>query len=187
MIVYLNMLEAETDREIFQKLYEENKQMLVHIVRKILRNEADVEDAVHTCFLHLAENFSRYRNQPYDNLVKLSIVIAKNIATDMSRDYQKVGDISEEDIGWEEHMEDITPGVLEILIKKYEERLLDQAVKQLSDEERRFIFLRYVLEFKPMTIAKIYNMDYEMVRKKLHRSKSKLAKILEGEEYECLR
>lgn len=187
MIVYLNMLETEADREIFEKLYEENKQLLWHIIRKVVRNEADVEDALHNCFLHLAENFSRYRDQPYDNLVKLCVVIAKNVATDIAREYQKVGDISEENVDWDEYVEDISPDVLDQVIKKYEEHLLDQAVKQLSEDERKLIFLRYVLEFKPTSIAKIYGMDYEIVRKKLHRSKNKLAKILEGEEYEGLR
>ena len=187
MIVYLNMLETEADREIFQKLYEENKLMLWHIVRKVVRNELDAEDAVHTCFLRLAENFSRYRNQPYGNLVKLCIVIAKNVATDISREYQKAGDIGKENIDWEEHVEDFSPDVLDKVIKKYEEQLLDQAVEQLSDEEKRLVFLRYVLGFKPKKIARIYGMDYETIRKKLHRSKNKLAKILEEDEYEGLR
>lgn len=186
-MIYLNMLESDADREIFHKLYVEIKPMLWHVARKIVRNEPDAEDAVHTCFLHLAENFSRYRSQSYDNLIKLCRVISRNAATDITREYRKVSDILEEDVCWEESVVDTSPDVLDKIIKRYESSLLDQAVKQLSVEERELIFMRYALGFKPKKIAKVYHMDYEKVRKKLHRSKNKLAKILEGEEYEGLR
>lgn len=36
MIIYLNMLETEEDRDVCQKLYEENKQKLFRIANKIL-------------------------------------------------------------------------------------------------------------------------------------------------------
>ena len=187
MIIYLNMLETDEDREIFAKLYEDAKPMLWHVARKIVRNEADAEDAIHTCFLHLAENFGKYKGQSYENLIKLCNVISKNAATDIARDYGKVGDVLEEDIFWDDNVVDPSPGVLDKLIERYESELLDRAVKRLSPLERELLFVRYVLGFKPMKIARMYRMDYEVVKKKLRNSKYRLAKILEEKEYEGLR
>lgn len=187
MIIYLNMLETEADREIFQKLYEENKPMLWHIARKIVRNEADAEDAVHNCFLRLAENFSRYRNQSYSNLIRLCKAISRNAATDIAREYRKEGDFQEETGCWEDDVVDISPDVLDKLIEQYEKNLLDRAVKKLAGAEKDLIFLQYGLGMKPKEIGKMLNMTSAMVRKRMCRCRNKLVTILEGEEYESLR
>lgn len=187
MIVYLSMLETDSDRDVFRKLYDENRQKLYYIAFKILHHEADAEDAVHTCFVKMAEHFAKYRHLPYDELVKLCCTIVRHAATDTAREYAKKGyPLDEEGFG-EGHVLDQLPDVLDQMIERFENDLIMQALMQLTEDEREFLHLQYGLGLKPKDIATLLGMPPTAVRKKMLRLRNKLAKVLEGEEYECLR
>lgn len=187
MIMYLSMLEDDFDRDVYQKLYNENRQKLYYIAFKILHNEADAEDAVHTCFVKMAEHFARYRHLPYEDLVKLCCTIVRHTATDTSREYAKKGILNDE-VGYGEgQIPDEAPDVLDQMIERYENDLIVQALMTLTEEEREFLNLQYGLGLKPKDIANLLKMPPQAVRKKMLRLRNKLAKVLEGEEYESLR
>lgn len=185
--MYLSMLETDSDRDVFQKLYDENRQKLYFIAYKILHHEADAEDAVHTCFVKLADHFARYRHLPYGDLVKLCCTIVRHAATDTAREYAKKGNFYGEDGSGEDQLSDLSPDVLDQIIVRYENDLIMHALMQLTEEEREFLHLQYALDFKPKEIASLLGMPPQAVRKKMLRCRHKLAKILEGEKYECLR
>lgn len=187
MIVYFSMLEDDFDRDVFQKLYDENRQMLYHIAFKILQNEADAEDAVHTCFVKMAERFAKYRYLPYDDLVKLCCTVVRNAANDIGREYAKKTFYHDEMGQGEDRIPDDNPDMLDQLIKRYEQHLIKQALMELTEEERELLYLQYGLELKPKDIAILLDKPPQAVRKKMMRCRNKLAKILEGKDYECLR
>ena len=186
MIMYLSMLETESDRDVFQKLYEENRHKLYHIARKRLQNEADAEDAVHTCFLKMAEKFAEYRHQPYENLVKICNTVVKNSATDILREYEKKASFSNEDLSCGDNLPDVAPGILEQLIVRQEQELVTQALMELTDEEWEILSLQYGMRLKPKAIGELLGMTSGVVRKKSLRCRNKLAKILEDKGYESL-
>ena len=186
MMVYLSMLETDSDRDIFQKLYDENRQKLYFIAYKILHHEADAEDAVHTCFVKLADSFAKYRHLPYEDLVRLCCTIVKHAALDTTREYAKKGHFYDEDGLGECQILDQSPDVLETLVERFENDLIMQALMQLTEDEREFLHLQYGLGLKPKEIASLLGMPPTAVRKKMLRCRNKLAKVLEGEEYECL-
>ncbi len=184
MIMYLSMLESESDRDVFQKLYEENRQKLYHIARKKLQNEADAEDAVHTCFLRMAEKFAEYRHQPYENLLKICCTVARNAATDIAREYERKANFSDEVSFGEDTVPDIAPDILEQIIGRYEQTLVTQALMELTEDERDILTMQYGMGLKPKTIGELLGLPSEAVRKKTLRSRNKLAKILEDKGYE---
>ncbi len=187
MIVYLSMLETEAERDVFQKLYEENRQKLYFIAWKILRNEADAEDAVHTCFLKVADKFANYSHLPYVELVRLCSTVVRNAATDIAREYEKKGNFESGAYHNSDGVPDISPDVLDVLIERYEKGLVMQAIMQLTEEEKEFLYLQYGMEFKPKVIGELMDMTSASVRKKMFSCRKKVAKILEGDEYEGLR
>ena len=63
-------LETEADKAVIQRLYEQSRQKLYYIAWNILHNEADAEDAVHVCFVKLADKFSKYSHLSYEELEK---------------------------------------------------------------------------------------------------------------------
>lgn len=184
MIMYLTVLETETDRDVFQKLYEENQQKLYYIANKILHNETDAEDAVHNGFLKLADRFSEYRNLSYESLVKLVHTIVKNAAMDFAREYEKkAAFLAEEGFG-EDDIPDIGSDVLEQLINRYEQEFITKALMELTEDERELLSLQYGMGMKPKAIGELLGMSSALVRKNMFRCRKKLAEILESGEYQ---
>ena len=187
MIVFLNMLETEADKVAFQKFYEETNKMLFGHAINLLKNEADAEDAVQTCFLKIAEKYEKYRGQSKDNMVRLSCTIVRHVAIDMLREKDWKNKFADETYAWEDSVVDEAPDILDQLIKKIDQNLLTKAIMQLPEEERNYLYLRYILNLKPKNIGELFNMKASAIRKKLYQCRAKLAVILEGDEYECLR
>ena len=172
-------LRTEENSVILQKLYERSRQKLYYIAWGILHNEADAEDAVHTCFLKIADKFTRYSHLSYDELERLCCTVVRNAATDIAREYEKKGNFIEGFNQDEDDLPDMAPDVLDQLIEKMERQDLVKALMQLDIQERDFLNMQYVLGLKPKVIGKLTGMSSEAVRKKIFRCRVKLAKILE--------
>lgn len=170
--------DVQSDNEILQKLYIENKQRLYFIAWKIVRNEADAEEAVHVCFLKMMEKISRYRNQPYENLVKLCNTIVKNAATDITREGERKARFGDKLNPDESEVVDYEPDVLSRIIRKYENQRITEAIMRLSEKERELLMLQYDLELKPKEIGELLGISSSMVRKRMLRCRHKLAAIL---------
>lgn len=184
--MYLTMLETAADKVIFEKLYEENRQKMHFIARKVVHDETNTEDAVHNGFLKLANNFSKYRHKPYEDLVKICTIIVKNAAIDIIRENRKHRRFSGENGFTEDSVPDIAPDILDKIIEQYESALVDEALKELEEAEREILYLQYAAGFKPKEIGEMLDMTSAEVRKKTFVSRNKLAKILERKGFEGL-
>ena len=180
---YLNLLETEEDKAVFEKLYQENLQKLFYVANKVLGNEADAEDAVHACFLNLAENFHKYREESYVSLEKLCSVITKNVALDVVRHKRYETILSDNSDCWSDGLPDLNVDILQDVLHKEKEEVLAKAMSQLTHEEQSLMYLRYGLLLKPKDIARILNSSSMSIRKKTLNCRNKLARILEVEGY----
>ena len=59
MIIYLEMINAPEERHKFEVLYRAYRRMMFYIANRILNNEQDAEDAVHSAFVYIAENIQK--------------------------------------------------------------------------------------------------------------------------------
>ena len=186
MIIYFNVLETEADRDVCQKLYEENRQKLFRIANKIVQNRTDAEDAVHSCFSKVINNFEDYRNMSYEELVIMCQTIVKHDAIDIVREHKKTVNFTDEGHLGEDDVVGLSPDILDQLIERHEKTLVTQAIMELKEDERELMYLQYVSELKPKEIAKLLDTTSGAVRKKTLRCRNKLAKILEGYGHESL-
>ena len=62
MLIYLQMIETPEDRSKFETLYEEYRDVMYAVAKKILRNNMDAEDALHQAFVNIAENMEKILN-----------------------------------------------------------------------------------------------------------------------------
>lgn len=187
MVIYFNVLETEYDRDVCQKLYQENKHKLFHIANKILQNTADSEDAVQSCFSKVMDNFQDYRGIPYEELVILCQTIVRHDAIDIIREHKKTVNFTDGIHLGEDDVVSCTPDILDQLIERYEQSLVVQAIMELNEDERELMHLQYVIGLKPKDIAKLFSTTSGVIRKKTLKCRLKLAKILEGYDDECLR
>lgn len=186
-MVYVSALETEGDKELFQKLYVTNRQKLYSIALKIVPNEDYAEDVVHTCFLKLAENFSKYHHEPFDRLERLCSTIVVNVAFDFARKHFRKDLLADGSGEESENPEGFVPDILDLVIEQDKRELVAQALRELKEEERYLLYLQYGLEIKPKEIGELLGMTSVAVRRKMLRCRTKLAKIMEDEKYECLR
>ena len=59
MLIFLQALTTEDDKEKFEKLYRQYKYSMYKISWNILKNEKDAEDIVHESFWAIIENFDK--------------------------------------------------------------------------------------------------------------------------------
>ena len=59
MLIYLQMIETPEDRSKFETLYEEYRDVMYAVAKKILRNNMDAEDAILQAFVNIAENMEK--------------------------------------------------------------------------------------------------------------------------------
>ena len=180
--MFLGKLKTESERKIFEKLYQENAKRLYYIARKIVRNDADAEDAVHNGFVSLTEKYEKYSNLSYIELVRLCTTIIRNEAYDIARKYQNEGEFMNKDILGEDEIIDGGEDILEELIEKSEQSILRDALMELQADEREMLYHRYVTNLQPREISELLHLSSGEVRKKLFKCKNKLSKVLEKKE-----
>ena len=59
MLIYLQMLESEPEKEKFRKIYDAYRNLMFYVANKILQNEWDAEDAVQQAFLSIVKNLEK--------------------------------------------------------------------------------------------------------------------------------
>ena len=59
MLIYLQSIADPQDRNKFEQLYIQYKQLMFCVANSILRNEYDAEDAVHQAFLAIVKNLDK--------------------------------------------------------------------------------------------------------------------------------
>ena len=85
MLIYLQMIETEEDRQKFTDLYETYRGLMFYVANQILHNTDDAEDAVHQAFLSIIENLDKIAKVHCPQSRAYVIVIAENKAIDMIR------------------------------------------------------------------------------------------------------
>ncbi len=179
--MFLGFREARVETDVFDRLYRENRLKLYYMALKVLHNEADAEDAVHMGFVKLAEHFEDYKGQSFENLSRLLSTIVKNTAMDIARDYVWRASFFEEPGFGEENVPMTEGEVVDLLIEKYERERLNQMLCELSDFERRLLYMRYAMCMKPKEIGEVFGLSSAIVRKRILRTKQRLEKLLQEE------
>ena len=57
MMIYLQMLESDEEKQKFEQLYIVYRGLMFHVAMQLLSNKQDAEDAVHQAFLSILECF----------------------------------------------------------------------------------------------------------------------------------
>lgn len=77
---YLAVLDTDEDRSDFEKLYLEHRQTMYKVAFSVLNNREDAEDAVHKAFVKIADNFSRVKKIPEQEITAYLVITVRNAA-----------------------------------------------------------------------------------------------------------
>ena len=171
MISYMMLLESDPDRERFARLYRANIKRMERLAAKLLGPGPRAEDAVHDSFLKLIHHYEELRDRPDERVAAWLMVVVKNAATDMLRREGRETDL--ESAFWE-------PSVP---ADQGEFQALVTIIRQMPEDYRRVLELRFVAEWSLAEIAQAMNLTESAVKTRVFRGRKMLMEQLRKEGY----
>lgn len=176
VLIYLNLLNTEEDKNIFMELHDEYSGIMYRKAYSILKDSHLAEDAVQESFIRILKNFDNVIKKKCPQTQSYLVKIVKRVSIDVYRKRKKQqtfpfdereGAMIDEFI----NMEDMLVG------KEIETYLL-----QLPKSYYIILSLKYDDGYTYKEIASILDITEENVKKRLMRARNKLREILTEQE-----
>ena len=168
MLIYLEMLELENDKDKLEQLYLKYRNLRYHLAYKITRERADAEDAVHQAFLYIIENLGKVDDVSSNRTRSYVSIIAEHKAVDLVRKRHPIIELSKVDSELATYLPDDGGELL-------------QAMAQLPKRYQDIILLHYDNGYSAQDLAKMLGISLSAVRKLLWRAKDALREKLPKE------
>ena len=172
------------DPSPYNLLIERHKDYAFTLALRVLNNREDAEEVAHDAFLKAFRSLSSFKMESKFTTWFYKIVVNMSI----SRRRKKRLDTEEIEVGNTTHyssFEDL--GGMPKDDRKY---FIDQALEQLSDEEKILITLFYFEELSMEEVSEITGIDRNNLKVKIFRARKKMAgvltKMLKGEVHSLL-
>ena len=180
---YLSKIDSPDDKEKFEKIYNQYRNLMLYIANGILHDHHLAEDAVHDAFIKIIDSLEKLEDVFSHKTKAFVVIVTENISKSMYTKQKKSRSTSFEDIEYE--ISDKTQELDELLSAIALEKIIDK-IKTLSEIDNQILMLRYIHELKDKEIAKILDLKDSVVRKRLERARQRLTALLTkgGEEIE---
>ncbi len=164
-MILLTIIDDPKDRTKFCILYEKYRYLLHKVAMDILHDRYLAEDAVQNAFIKIADNIAKVGETDSRQTKSYLIVIAKNVAIDISRkrNRQMQREINADEIG-----EDKLPTVY--METDLENEVLD-ILKNLPEKYKDVFLLKYSADMENSEIAKACGIKEATVRQRIARGK----------------
>lgn len=184
MIIYLAMIENDSDKSKFERLYNTYKQIMFYKAKEVLRDNHLAEDAVHQAFINIIKNLDKIDENNCHKTKAFIVIVTENSAIDMYRKLKKEKNIPIDDVEYE--IKDMTYSAEDIFEENNESTII-KAITSLPVNYSLVIRLKYSHGYSDKEVSQILDITEDNVRKRISRGKKKLEEIferLEGESYE---
>lgn len=169
LMFYLQMLDTPEEKAKFEEIYLAYRGMMFNIANSILRNEKDAEDAVHNAFLWIIKNFSKFFENPCENLAPLNAIIVRNESITIARKRSRLVPLDDWD-GFEDTAAEAN---------SYDE--LVEVFDQLPQTYRAVMEMKLVLGFTDGEIADRLGLTKTAVSTRINRGRQLLREIVTKE------
>ena len=169
MLVYLQMIGDERDRDRFARLYEKYRGLMFYVADAVLNNPMDAEDAVHEAFCAIAENIEKISSVSAHKTQVYIVTIVKRKAIDIYRRKQRHETVSFSDALENEAV--LPPG----------EGQSAEVLARLPERYRELLVLKHFCGFSSKEIGNMLGMSDGMVRRRLAEARAALRSELEKE------
>ena len=171
--LFLNLIDTQTEKDKFQLLYNTYCDLLYWIALKRTNRVEDAEECVQETFLYIAKHFEKIGDVNSSKTKGYLATIVTGFSIDI---YNKSTEFNHIDIDDNNMTQNLS------YFDNIETFELSCAIENvLSEEEKIYVYLKYVYGYKSTEIAEIYNVTDISVRKKIERAKAKLKKYFEEE------
>lgn len=168
-MIYLQMIDAETDRSKFEQVYLAYRGLMFHVAMKILQNPEDAEDAVSQAFIKIAEHITKISDPVCPKTKQFIVTIVENKSIDMLRMRSRNQTIA---------LDEVQYGISALLDIETENEL-SQCILKLPAQQRQVIWLKYHHGYTLREISKLLNISLVWAQKLDQRAKKKLNELYE--------
>lgn len=175
MLVYLQLLDTAVERDLFTRLYQEHRAVMLNRAEKILNASGWAEDAVQDAFFKIAEQIHLFVGKPYREQRYLCVAIVRNIALNLLHKNERY-DLSEES--------EFSPFVTQEdtrFLRADQMIVLKQAIRTLDDLSRDVLILRTFEGYTTKETSVLLGISEGDVRIRLYRARKKLMEELRNE------
>lgn len=162
MLIYLQMIETPEDRSKFETLYEEYRDVMYAVAKKILRNNMDAEDALHQAFVNIAENMEKISEPLCPKTKSYCVIIVENCAIDIYRRKKAHPTVA------------LFPESVGITVDYTGNNELARCLAKLPARERNVLLLKHYHGFSLKEIAKMLGLTLSNATKIEQRARAKL-------------
>ncbi len=169
MLVYIQMIDTPAEKDKFESLYLQYRDLMFYIANKILQNQQDAEDVVHAAFVSIAENIEKFSSPTCPKTKGYIVTITENKAIDLYRQKKR-------------HPKTLLLEETAGLDVSYEGNVaIARCFSRLAARDRDILMLRYRYGYTAREIAKMLNISEANANKRLQRAKEKLEKLCNEE------
>lgn len=169
---------SEEDKDLVNWIFNGNHEKLYYISMRMLRNETDAQDAVAQTFLKVIEHIEKIGKLPKAQIVPYCVVITKHVAADMLR--KKKQEFPADTVEFFVCQEEADAESR--FFEKANTQTLLSVLRQLPDEDRDLIHLRYACDLGYREIARLFEIGEDAAKKRGQRVLKKLRELYEKEE-----
>ena len=168
MLIYLEMIETQNDKEKFEQLYDQYRNMMYYIAYQITENQQDAEDATHQAFIYILENLGKVDYVSRSRTESFVSIITAHKAVDIVRKRRPIIEL----VKAENELVTYLPDDADELLR---------AMAKLPKRYQDILLLRYDNGYSTRELAKMLGMSYGAARKLLWSAKNALREILSKE------
>lgn len=167
---YLSLLETDEQKDIIRELYTNYEQIMYKTAFSILHNQHDSEDAVHEAFLTIIQNIDKFSLETVPKMAPFLVIIIRNIS--INKLHKRSNSFPLETMD-DQPAEDL----FERFNSERPEQILN-ALKQLTNEQKEIIYLKFIEEIPTSAIAKLLNITESAVRKRILNARKRIGECL---------
>ncbi len=176
LILYLSLIENESDKIAFEDLYHKYKDDVMRRTRYIMRNEHDGEDMAQETWTYVAKRFSKLDIRDAVVFRSYILMVAKHLCIDHLR--KRKIEIVADDLSAEEmdaHATIDDDCLFREVCAKDASQILTQCLSAIREEYRDVLKLHYYHGCKVREIASVLHLSESNVKQRLARGRALLA------------
>lgn len=171
MLIYLSLIDGPEDRNKFERVYDQYKNLMFYVAHRILNDPQEAEDAVHDAFVRIAEHIHQVGEPDCPKTRGFVVIIVERVALN------RLGRRRRDALPLEEW----TPSARQEAPALEEGEAFRRAMARLSPRYRELLFLKHWQGFSDREIGNMLSMSQGNVARTLQRAKEKLREALKEE------
>lgn len=178
LAMFMALIDDESDKEKFERLYNTYNTMMTKLANSILHNNALAEETVQDCLLKLAITITEVPGVPSKRAKAMITIMVKNKARNNLEleHYDDVVPAEDDDFISESLADNVASAV------GYQRML--QEIKKLDATYRDILIFKYIHGFSANDISEILQIPIRTVETSIYRGRKILKEKMEGVFYE---